>query len=147
MIERLFLYGTLLDSTRTPMARWLSPRLRNGRAAHVAGRLMAIPNANGFYPALIRSDRRRTFGTVFDVALSPSDWGVLDRYEGDEYRRAATLFDARGSRPHAQFYRWAGFIPARARPIPGGNFRQWLKENGCRPYGGPFRDGHMTRSS
>jgi hypothetical protein len=136
---RFFFYGTLIDAADTPMARWLRPRLLGVRTASVAGRLVAIPSPEGWYPALLRArPGQRVHGTCCELALSRPELSRLDRYEGAEYRR----FTARARGPDGmvavQLYRWRGAAPAGAEPVPAGNFLLWLQENGLRAYAAPL---------
>ncbi|WP_230292505.1 gamma-glutamylcyclotransferase [Croceicoccus sp. Ery5] len=130
IVQRLFVYGTLLAATETPMARWLTPRLGLCRDATVAGRLIAVPARSGFYPALLpTSGHRRVCGMVCDAALAPQDWRKLDLYEGGEYQRVPVMVLSGGIWRRAQTYRWAAPVPPAARNIAGGDFRQWLRES------------------
>ncbi len=134
--DRLFLYGTLLSAIDTPMARWLSPRLGEGREASVRGRLVAIPASGGYYPALLPAvDHRRVAGMVFDAVLSPADWRMLDLYEGREYRREAVRVSVPGGQRRACCYCWTGSLPPAARPIRGGDFAEWLARHRLRAFG------------
>lgn len=133
---RLFLYGTLIEASDTPAARWLRPKLRDAVRASVPGRLMAIRTTDGCYPAILpgRADER-TFGLCCTLDLRPGDLAWLDRYEGAEYRRTtARVRVAGGGMAVAQLYRWRGAQPPRAEPIPGGDFLAWLAQTGARPY-------------
>src|SRR5579864_2305926 len=93
---RFFFYGTLIDASDTPMARWLRPRLLGVGAASLAGRLVAIPSPDGWYPALLRAGpRQRVHGTCCTLAFSRPELSRLDRYEGAEYRRVSALAHGR----------------------------------------------------
>lgn len=130
IVQRLFVYGTLMAATDTPMARWLAPRLGRCCAATVAGRLIAVPARSGFYPALLpASGIRRVYGVVCEAALAPHDWRKLDLYEGGEYRRVPVIVLSAGIWLRAQTYRWAAPVPPAACNIAGGDFRQWLGES------------------
>jgi hypothetical protein len=136
---RFFFYGTLIDAADTPMARWLRPSLREVGAASVAGRLVAIPSPEGWYPALLGAlSRQRVHGTCCELALSQPDLSRLDRYEGAEYRRVSARARGSGGMVAVQLYRWRGDAPAGAEPVPGGNFLLWLQENGLRAYAAPL---------
>lgn len=118
------------------MARWLMPRLGRGRDASVTGRLVAIPAAGGYYPALLPApDHRRARGMVFDAPMSPADWRILDSYEGRDYRREAIWARVPGGRLRAWCYRWTGSLPPAARPIAGGDFGDWLARHRVAAFG------------
>src|SRR5579871_1723963 len=86
-VKRLFVYGTLIDASDTPAARWLRSRMRRAEGASVPGRLVAIPTPRGWYPALVPAPGSRVHGLCCTVALDACDLAWLDRYEGREYRR------------------------------------------------------------
>jgi hypothetical protein len=133
---RFFFYGTLIDAAETPMARWLRPRVLDAKAASVAGRLVAVPSPDGWYPALMRAGPgQRVRGTCCELALSRPELSRLDRYEGIEYRRGSARAQRHDGMVAAQLYRWRGAPPAGAKPIAGGDFLLWLQENGLRAYG------------
>lgn len=127
----LFVYGTLMGGTHTAMSGWLSHWLGPAQPARVPGRLMAIPSAHGWYPALVRdAPGGEVHGFICKVRLHARGWSKLDRYEGGEYRRDSIM--VRGScgwrRAHA--YVWIAPIPTGARLIAGGKFLEWLRESG-----------------
>lgn len=133
---RLFVYGTLLAATDTPMARWLASRMRETVAAHVLGRIVAIPTPNGWYPALLPAlGGQGVAGMACETDFGPGDLARLDRYEGREYVRLTLPARATdGRRLSAQTYRWRAALPAGARPIWHGDFLAWLKETGQKPF-------------
>lgn len=132
----LFVYGTLLAAADTPMARWLASRLGEIVAAHVPGRLVAIPTPHGWYPALLPGrGGQRVSGMVCETDFGPGDLVRLDRYEGREYVRRTLLVRTRdGRRLGAQVYRWRTALPADSRPIRHGDFLAWLKETRQQPF-------------
>lgn len=137
MQRHLFLYGTLQRETDTPMARWLTPKLRRARRASLAGRLIAVASRGGYYPALLTaSEHRRVHGTLVQAKLSPRDWRMLDRYEGAEYRRERAWVRVSCGLVRADVYRWASARPPGAVPIWHGDFPRWLAERGASPYRG-----------
>lgn len=133
---RLFLYGTLQPASDTPMARWLVTRIEDATAASMPGRLLAIPGAGGWFPALVPGGMRdRVRGTAVRVALGPGDLARLDHYEGREYRRTfARVRLASGSLLPAAVYRWHAAAPARSLPIPNGDFLTWLERTSRRAF-------------
>jgi gamma-glutamylcyclotransferase (GGCT)/AIG2-like uncharacterized protein YtfP len=145
---RFFLYGTLIDAANTPMARWLRPRLLGAATASVAGRLIAIPSPQGWYPALLPAGPgQRVHGTCCELALSRQDLSRLDRYEGAEYRRVTARARGDEGMVAAQLYRWRGPPPTAARPVPGGDFLRWLQENGLRAHAATVSGSEVTAPS
>jgi gamma-glutamylcyclotransferase (GGCT)/AIG2-like uncharacterized protein YtfP len=136
---RLFVYGTLIDSSNTPASRWLRSRVRALVRASVPGRLVAIPTPQGWYPALVPASGLRVVGMCCRVRLGPRDLAWLDRYEGREYRRVTARALAGASFETVQLYRWRGAVPPGAREIPGGDFLNWLGRHCLRAYGVPAR--------
>lgn len=134
---RLFVYGTLLGKSETPASRWFARRAVAVGNASVAGRLMAIPTRQGWYPALLPSANGRVSGMLFDLVLKGADRKILCRYEGEEYRMAPIdVAMSDGSVLRARAFRWAVPLPVGARPIGNGDFLGWLARTGRRPYSG-----------
>jgi gamma-glutamylcyclotransferase (GGCT)/AIG2-like uncharacterized protein YtfP len=133
---RLFLYGTLQPASDTPMARWLMERIEDATAATMPGRLLGIPGASGWFPALVPGAAwDRCQGTVVRVMLGTGDLARLDRYEGREYRRTGTRVRlASGSLLTAAVYRWHAPAPARSLRIADGDFLTWLDRTGRRSF-------------
>lgn len=133
-MKRLFVYGTLIDASDTAAARWLRPRLHEVRRASVPGRLVAIPTPDGWYPALLPGGGARVRGLCCTFDLARRDLARLDRYEGREYRRGGARALAGTRRLTVQLYRWRGTVPRGARPVPGGDFLNWLGRHRLRAY-------------
>jgi gamma-glutamylcyclotransferase (GGCT)/AIG2-like uncharacterized protein YtfP len=133
---RFFFYGTLIDASNTPMARWLRPKIRSTRGGTVPGRLFAIPTAQGWYPALVPGTQgQRVRGVCCDAVLTRRDLARLDCYEGREYRRAAARVRTSEGLSAAQLYRWRGVLPPGATPVSSGGFLDWLARRGFEAYG------------
>ena len=131
-----FFYGTLIDASDTPMARWLRPSLRSARPATMSGRLSAIRTSSGWYPALHPAPRwQRVRGLCCELDLAPRDIARLDRYEGREYRRLSGRARVGGSIVSVQYYGWRRGLPACAQTVPGGDFLGWLQRRRRRAYG------------
>lgn len=132
---RFFLYGTLMTQSGTRMGSWIGARLASAEPASIAGRLVGVETATGWYPALLPGGRARVQGTLAALRLGPGDLCLLDRYEGSEYRRARVQArTADGHRRPAQVYRWDTAIPCGAVPIAGGDFIGWLERTGRRAF-------------
>jgi gamma-glutamylcyclotransferase (GGCT)/AIG2-like uncharacterized protein YtfP len=134
-VIRLFVYGTLMEASDTPAARWLGPRLHSAVRASVPGRLVAIPAEQGWFPALLPSSTGRVHGLCCTAELAPRDLARLDRYEGREYRRIAARALVDAGSVGVQLYRWSRAVPPGARAIPGGDFLNWLGRRHLRAYG------------
>ena len=140
MPERFFFYGTLVAGSGNAVARAVHGRLGNGRAATVAGRLFAICDPGGWYPALV-AGAGVVRGWVYEAGagFGPDDLALIDGYEAydparpgtSDYLRQkvlATLAD--GSLASVQAYVWAQDLPATAVAIAGGDFAAFLRERG-----------------
>lgn len=128
---RLFLYGTLQPGAGTAMGRWIGRRLVSSEDAIAAGRIFAVGDADGWYPALVfAGPSSRVRGTLCELDLRPGELARLDRYEGAEYRRRAVpIRTERRCRVTAQVYFWRLALPRSARPIDSGDFLGWLRDN------------------
>jgi gamma-glutamylcyclotransferase (GGCT)/AIG2-like uncharacterized protein YtfP len=135
-----FFYGTLLgggpDEVRMAMAR-----LTDRGPAQGVGRLHAIPDPQGWYPALL-GGVGIVAGRVYlaSAEFGDEDLATLDRYEGFDprdpdrslYRRIALSIGT----DTGQAYRYNQPLPAGARPIPDGDFAAWIEREGLTPFAG-----------
>lgn len=137
-----FFYGTLLDGSDNLVAREVHRLLEPLGAATARGALYAVPDAAGWFPAMVAGE-----GAVHGRLYAPragfcaADLTRLDAYEdydpadlaGSLYLRVGIAL-AGGSK--AQAYRFNQPLPEGARPIPGGDFSAWLAETGLAPFTG-----------
>ncbi|SFF74227.1 Uncharacterized conserved protein YtfP, gamma-glutamylcyclotransferase (GGCT)/AIG2-like family [Novosphingobium sp. CF614] len=133
---RLFVYGTLQPLAGTRMARWIAARLTRAEPACVPGRLFAVRDGRGWFPALVPArSAARVRGTLCELMLTSGELVLLDRYEGIEYRRVwlPVRMDG-GSRMRAQAYRWRLALPPKSPMIAGGDFLDWLRRTGRQPF-------------
>jgi gamma-glutamylcyclotransferase (GGCT)/AIG2-like uncharacterized protein YtfP len=134
---RLFLYGTLMAGHGHRVARRLHDVLAPGGAAQVSGRLVAIPNPGGWYPALL-AGAGVVRGMVHAAdGLDAALLADLDAYEqvvrvGAGYRRAEVMVAGVGP---AMAYVWQGALPPGAVALEEGDFAAFLARTGQRPYG------------
>ncbi|MBH0114709.1 gamma-glutamylcyclotransferase [Novosphingobium sp. YJ-S2-02] len=154
--QRFFFYGTLMACSEHPLARRLHRLLRSLGPGYLPGRLVALPDRKGWYPALTDGEGR-VAGEVYVPrrgSLTPHELAALDRYEGclrnarlrSDYWRAtlgARLVARVGLqgadlRPRlaVQAYVWSGVLPRAAVPIEDGDFAAWLARTGARAYAG-----------
>jgi len=139
-----FFYGTLVAGSVNATAQAVHRRLRPLGAATARGRLHAIGDPAGWYPALTPGDdavHGRLYETLptFDAAAL----AALDAYENfdpaqpdasDYLRRGLRVRDDDGHTRMAQAYLWRPPIPANAREVPGGDFAAWIARNGLPAY-------------
>lgn len=139
---RLFLYGTLQPAARTGMSRWIERRILWSRAATATGRMFALREGKGWFPALVPAKGyARVRGTLCELDLRPGELARLDRYEGTEYRRVV-LPVRTGNRGTvaAQAYLWRTALAGDARPVRSGDFLGWLRDNGLDAFSSPGND-------
>ena len=131
--RRLFLYGTLQPGTGHPHSDWLFALVDPLGPARARGALWAIPDRQGWYPALVPGvGWVKGFLVAATSRLDAAAWARLDAFEAGYRRAALTLED--GSTVEA--WVWAKDLPDGARPIAGGDYRAWLTETGLPPYRG-----------
>ncbi|TYC85430.1 gamma-glutamylcyclotransferase [Novosphingobium sp. BW1] len=142
--RRFFFYGTLLAGMDIALTRRVHGHLLALGPAQVRGRLVAIPDPDGWYPALL-SGEGRVAGMLYAArpSFSRATLDELDAYEGGcsrahgagEYRRVAIgvrLDDGRCRA--AQAYLYARPLPRGSRELPGGDFVSWLVGTGASPF-------------
>lgn len=130
--RRFFFYGTLIAGTANAVARHVHARLRPLGPALARGKLLALFDESGWYPALLEGEGLVS-GAVYETSpdFVPDDLAVLDAYEGAEYERRPILAEGIGE---AEAYWWAGPLPLCGEPIPGGDFSAWLVATGRRAF-------------
>ena len=142
---RFLFYGTLIADRTPPALREIHRRLVPLGVASVPGRLFAIPDQQGWYPALLQGVGT-VHGQLYATApdFSQDDLAALDEYENsdparpdhsDYLRESIMALDRAGITHGAQIYRWCRPLPSGARAIPGGHFADWLAENGLSAWG------------
>ena len=115
MVDRLFVYGTLMRGFRLH-------RLLAGRAAYrgpgqVGGRLYDL----GTYPGAVPDAFGTVRGELYEVD-DPKLWRALDSAEGPQYDRQEIAVRVPGGSTVAAFIYWyRGPLPG--VPIPGGDYR------------------------
>ncbi len=139
---QFFFYGTLLDGSDNPVARDIHALLEPVGPAQVAGDLHAIPDAQGWFPALLPGDGL-AWGKVYRPCphFTPADLARMDAYEdfdpadpaGSLYLRTALPLESGGE---AQTYVWNRPLPEGSMAIPHGDFRRWLNEQGFAQFRG-----------
>lgn len=126
-MSALFLYGMvradIAGSSGEPLLNGLGP----GWSATAPGKLWAIPDPRGWYPALLPGE-----GTVQGMLHESGDvdLSALDAAKAPDYRRTdMTATSASGEVP-ASAWLYAADLPAGAEPVPDGDFAEWLEETG-----------------
>ena len=134
---RFFFYGTLIAGSGNAVAERAHAQLSPGGAARASGRLYAIPDRQGWYPALVGGEGVVS-GFLYEAlaGFGEADLAALDRWEGADYRRAEIAVRQEDGREiTAQAYLWDGPLPAAAEAIPGGDFGYFLRLRGARAFG------------
>jgi len=136
MPGQLFLYGVLQSALACGIVPALLAGLGPGRRAHVRGRLYAVRDAAGSYPAMIRDAMAgKVWGVLHDAGSV--DLAALDRFEGVEYRRAdVAVFSDGKETVAAQAYLWNRQVDGAMPAIPHGDFARYLAETGERLFAG-----------
>ena len=134
---RFFLYGTLMAGIANPVAQDLHRRLRRGEPSSARGALFAIPDPDGWYPALLADAAGGLVRGMIHEALpafGAADLAALDAYEGAEYRRQAIPVCEGAQAIMAEAWLWRGPLPEHAVPLPHGDFARFLEERGLPVY-------------
>lgn len=130
---KLFLYGVL----REGVGDWpFLAGLGLGAPATTPGALFAIPDPQGWYPALVLTQARfatHVTGTLHDA--DAVDLAAVDAFEGADYARQEIVVDGwEGGGSTGQAYVWTGKLPDNAERIAHGDFVRWLAETGRRAF-------------
>lgn len=140
-----FFYGTLIAGGGNAVAEAAHARMHACGPASVRGTLHAIPDPEGWYPALLAGEGD-VAGWLYETApdFGPADLARLDAWEDcDPARPQASLYVRAvvevtmpdGTRGAAQAYRFNQPLPPGARPIEGGDFHAWRVREGGSVFG------------
>ncbi len=143
---RFFFYGTLMDGSDNPVARRVHALLRPLGRGTVCGTIFAVPDPDGWYPALVSGDGL-VHGRLYEAAdgFGEADLARMDAYEDcDPGNPGASLYNrevvraraADGTAHDAQAYLFNQPLPAGSRCIEDGDFPKWLSEQGGEPFRG-----------
>lgn len=141
-----FFYGTLMAGSDNPVARAVHARLRDAGPATATGALHAVPDSEGWYPALLPG-AASVRGHLYEIApdFTAEDLARADAYEnvdpqdeaGSLYRRTEITVDRRdGGAVEAEAYFFNQPLPAGSRSIEDGDFRAWLAREGVPAFKG-----------
>jgi gamma-glutamylcyclotransferase (GGCT)/AIG2-like uncharacterized protein YtfP len=142
---RFFFYGTLIAGSGNPVAERIHAKLRERGPAVARGRLLAIPTAQGWYPAFI-SERQGAgvHGMTYETlpGFSAQDLALLDDYEAydadhpdmSEYWRQRIDIVCDGCTKAAEAYVYRAALPPGALAVSPGDFRAFLDAHGLHPY-------------
>jgi len=141
---RLFFYGTLGEGMDNPVIRAIRPKLRRIGPATVRGELYAIPDRDGWYPALVPADDGGEIeGSLYEATsdFTSDDLARLDGYEafdpkdqtGSQYVRRSITVTCGGKIAEAEVYLFNAALPAGSRPIAEPSFAAFLAAYGLKP--------------
>ena len=129
----LFVYGTLLSTIPSSMAKFLRRRATLVGAATVQGQLYNL----GMYPGFTTKGSATVTGEVYalDVKRAEETLAMLDAYEGvtgereDEYHRGTVTCTLQNDRKiEAQTY-ISSSVPGGAATIAGGDYAEFYQRN------------------
>lgn len=145
-MRHFFFYGTLIAGSGNAVEADAHRKLRPVGPGTVRGRLYAIPDPAGWYPALLPG-REPVRGMLYEVrrGFGIADLRALDEYE--EFDRRSPEGSLYWRRPvavsgeafgccRAEAYVCKRNLPAASRRIRGGDFRAWLETTGLRAFVG-----------
>jgi len=147
---KLFFYGVLMDHVARGDVRDRLAGLGPGQPATAVGRLYAVPDPQGWYPALMYdagSPDGHQPGLVHGMLHDSGqvDLAALDRFEGvdprdphaGDYRRAEiSVTTADGQAVLAFAYLWNHRLTGNLVHLPLGDFALWLRQSGQQAFAG-----------
>lgn len=127
------------------VARAVHQHLEPLGAGWLTGSLYAIPDPQGWYPALVPGEGR-VFGQLYvaQPGFGAADLAALDAYEDFEpgrpegslyIRRPCLVEAASGNRVDAQAYWFNQTVPVGALVVPLGDFAPFARERGLLAFG------------
>ena len=143
--DRFFFYGTLMAGSGNPVASRLHTRLHPLGRATVAGTLFAIPDPQGWYPALLPGEGL-VHGTLHAAAadFAEADLAAIDAFEDFVPTDPAASLYCRIALPvshdsgaviEAQVYRYNRALPNGALAIVQGDFAAFARSHGLPVFG------------
>ncbi|MFC4257024.1 hypothetical protein GRI97_14130 [Altererythrobacter xixiisoli] len=138
---KLFFYGVLMEHLAGRDVCDMLVGIGPGLPAWACGTLYAVPDPQGWYPALLPGTGR-VQGMLHDAETV--DLAALDHFEGvnthdpltGDYRRAEIeAKTAVGARLRVQAYLWNHAVGKNLIRLPAGDFSSWLKQMRRRPFG------------
>lgn len=139
---RFFFYGTLQAGSGNPVAQAIHQRLEPVGPASLPGRLYAVPDAAGWFPAMLEGVGT-VHGQVYRAGpeFTPDDLAAMDRYEDfHPSRPGESLYLSRSMAlpdgAPVQVYCFNQPLPDGSIPIPGGDFKAWLTQAGMAEFSG-----------
>jgi gamma-glutamylcyclotransferase (GGCT)/AIG2-like uncharacterized protein YtfP len=143
-MRHFFFYGTLIAGSGNPVEKSAHAKLRPAGPAAARGRVYAVRDAQGWYPALVPG-AGCVRGMLYEAAaqFGKDDLARLDAYEdcdnadpgGSLYlRREISICADHRCTMSAQAYLFNRPLPANARRIPEGDFRAWLARTRASAY-------------
>ncbi len=142
----LFFYGTLIAGSGNAVEAAVHRKLVPVGRTTVKGRLYAIRDPLGWYPALLPGTRP-IHGMIYEVAsnFGTADLALVDSYEGYDprhperslyLRKPIGFRDSNGRLQVADAYFYNAALPGGSRLVKGGDFHAWLEKNRLRAYSG-----------
>ena len=129
-MEYLFVYGSLMADTNSPMARFLNKENRLITEISLPGKLYDL----GRYPGFVYDENAsgKVNGHLFEIANAPRVFGILDKFEGineseperSEYRRITVPYRLENRPVQIWFYQYNLSVRS-LKEIVGGNYRTY----------------------
>lgn len=133
MTSTLFVYGTLLHSIESQIARYLRANSRFLGEAYLPGRLYDL----GRYPGVVylADAKSLVYGHLYELKKPEIAWPILDAYEGidpnkleqSEYQRQYCTIKKDGKKTEAWVYIYQQKT-VQLKEIESGNYLQYLAE-------------------
>lgn len=121
--DYLFVYGTLRNDYNLKLKNQIAKDLQYVGKAKVEASLYDL----GRYPGAIKDNKNEVVGDVFLINDAERVFKILDRYEGDEFKRKRNKIQLRSGKPMTAWIYWYGQKPNEKRRIRHKDYLNYLK--------------------
>lgn len=122
--DYLFVYGTLRDGYDLKLKNRLSKELEYVGKAKIEASMYDL----GKYPGAVKEEKKsEVIGDVFLISNPERVFKILDKYEGDEFKREKDIVHFRSGKSLDAWVYWYNQPPKKEKKIRYKNYLNYLK--------------------